>query len=104
MSLLAFDLITHDLKELKSNLKNDVTNFFKKTVWDEHPYEVEVDWSTWNKMMETGTTNKSASTRRCLDAKRRLNDCLLNGGSDGKGEEYGTKGFMGSRTLIGVKL
>ena len=97
MSLLAFDLIRYE-----EGIKKNVKEFFK---WEKFgDYDVETDWKAWSKMMGTGTTNKSASTRRCLDAKRRLNDCLLNGGSDGKGEEYGTKGFMGSRTLIGVKL
>ena len=94
MSLLAFDLIRYEEK-----IKNSVKEFFK---WEKFgDYDVETDWKAWSKMMGTGTTNKSASTRRCLDAKRRLNDCLQNGGSDGEGIG---KGFMGSKTLIGVKL
>ena len=66
-SLLAFDLVTDDLKILETNLKNEVNNYFKKTVWDEHPYEIEVDWKHYYKLYGVGETSKAKSTRKCLD-------------------------------------
>ena len=97
MSLLAFDLIRYEDK-----IKKSVKEFFN---WEKFgDYDVETDWKAWNKMMGTGKTNKSVSTRKCLDSKRRLDDYLHAGGSDGLGEEMNTKGFMGSKSLIGVRL
>ena len=79
-------LLTLDLVELESNLKNEVNSFFKKTSWDIKPYLVEKDWRSWNKMMGNGKTAKAASTRRCLDSKRYFNS------------------IIGDRTKIGVTL
>ena len=97
MSLLAFDLI-----KMEANLIKQINEKLKPTKWDvRSSYVVEKDMRAWNKMMGTGKTNKTVSTRKCLDAKRRLDDYLQEGGSDGKGIG---KGFMGSKTLIGVRL
>ena len=52
-------------------------------------------------MMGTGKTGKARSTRSCLDSKRRFEDILYVGGSDGTGEG---KGFMGNKTLTGIRL
>jgi hypothetical protein len=79
-------LLTLDLVELESNLKNEVNSFFKKAIWDIKPYLVEKDWRSWNKMMGTGKTAKASSTRRCLDSKRYFNS------------------IIGDRTKIGVTL
>ena len=69
-SLLAFDIITTDLKKLESNLKNEVKAKFANVVWDEHPYEVEVDWKHYYKLYGVGETSKAKSTRKCLDNYR----------------------------------
>ena len=66
-SLLAFDVVTTDLKELESNLKKEVKRKFDNIVWDEKPYETEVNWSTYYKLYGAGETTKTKSTRRCLD-------------------------------------
>jgi len=66
-SLLSFDIVTTDLKVLESNLKNEVSKKFANVVWDERPYEVDVDWNTYYKLYGVGETNRSKSTRRCLD-------------------------------------
>ena len=95
MSLLSgFDLI-----RIESKLKKEVNEFFK---WEKFgDYEVETDWRAWNKMMGTGKTSKTVSTRKCLDSKRRLDDYLHAGGSDGLGVG---KGYMGNKTLTGIRL
>ena len=94
MSLLAFDLIRCEEK-----LKRDVKEFFN---WEKFGNDLgEPDYRPWNKMMGTGKTGKARSTRSCLDSKRRFEDILYVGGSDGTGEG---KGFMGNKTLTGIKL
>ena len=65
-SLLAFDVVTTDLKKLESNLKKEISDKFN-IVWDEKPYEVEVNWKSYYKLYGVGETSKSKSTRRCLD-------------------------------------
>ena len=49
-SLLSLDVITTDLKTLESNLKNEVKARFADVVWDEKPYETEVNWKTYYKL------------------------------------------------------
>tara|TARA_Y100000817_G_scaffold266735_1_gene223073 strand:+ start:593 stop:856 length:264 start_codon:yes stop_codon:yes gene_type:complete len=66
-SLLAFDIVTSDLKTLESNLKKEVKSKFADVVWDERPYEVEVNWNTYYKLYGVGETSKTKSTRKCLD-------------------------------------
>ena len=66
-SLLAFDVVTTDLKEIESNLKKEITARFTAVVWDDRPYEVEMDWNTYYKIYGVGETTKAKSTRRCLD-------------------------------------
>ena len=66
-SLLTFDIVTTDLKILESNLKKEVKSKFTDVVWDERPYEVEVDWNTYYKLYGVGENSKSKSTRKCLD-------------------------------------
>ena len=66
-SLLTFDIVTTDLKTLESNLKKEVKSKFTDVVWDERPYEVEVDWNTYYKLYGVGETSKTKSTRKCLD-------------------------------------
>ena len=66
-SLLAFDIVTTDLKELELNLKKEVTDKFSNVVWDEKPFETEVNWKTYYKLYGAGETTKTKSTRRCLD-------------------------------------
>ena len=68
-SLLAFDVVTTDLKKLESNLKKEISDKFN-IVWDEKPYEVEVNWKSYYKLYGVGETSKSKSTRRCLDNYR----------------------------------
>ena len=87
MSLLAFDLI-----KMEEKLTKNVNDFFK---WEKIlPYEVEKDWRAWNKMMGAGTTDKARSTRKCLDSKRRWERKIHKDG----------KGYMGNKSLIGVRL
>ena len=69
-SLLSLDVITTDLKTLESNLKNEVKARFADVVWDEKPYEVEVNWKSYYKLYGVGETSKAKSTRRCLDNYR----------------------------------
>ena len=66
-TLLAFDIVTTDLKVLESNLKKEVSNKFADVVWDDRPYEDDVDWNTYYKIYGVGKTSKATSTRRCLD-------------------------------------
>ena len=66
-SLLAFDVVTTDLKELESNLKKEVTERFTDVVWDDRPYEADVDWNTYYKLYGVGETRRAKSTRKCLD-------------------------------------
>ena len=66
-SLLSFDVITTDLKELEANLKKEIIARFTNVVWDDRPYEVEVDWNTYYKLYGVGETSKAKSTRKCLD-------------------------------------
>ena len=66
-SLLTFDIVTTDLKTLESNLKKEVKSKFTDVVWDDRPYEVEVDWKTYYKLYGVGETSKTKSTRKCLD-------------------------------------
>jgi hypothetical protein len=66
-SLLTFDIVTTDLKILESNLKKEVKSKFTDVVWDERPYEVEVNWNTYYKLYGVGETSKTKSTRKCLD-------------------------------------
>jgi len=68
-SLLAFDVVTTDLKKLESNLKKEISDKFN-IVWDEKPYEVEVNWKSYYKLYGVGETSKAKSTRRCLDNYR----------------------------------
>ena len=63
-SLLAFDVVTTDLKKLESNLKKEISDKFN-IVWDEKPYEVEVNWKSYYKLYGVGETSKAKSTRRC---------------------------------------
>ena len=65
-SLLAFDVVTTDLKKLESNLKKEISDKFN-IVWDEKPYEVEWNWKSYYKLYGVGSTSKAKSTRRCLD-------------------------------------
>ena len=66
-SLLTFDIVTTDLKTLESNLKKEVKSKFTDVVWDDRPYEVEVNWKTYYKLYGVGETSKTKSTRKCLD-------------------------------------
>ena len=75
-SLLAFDVITSDLKELEANLKKEVTNKFSNVVWDEKPYTVETRWDWHYKIYGAGETTKTKSTRRCLDNYRSFKKSL----------------------------
>ena len=68
-SLLAFDIVTTDLKVLESNLKKEISDKFN-IVWDEKPYQVEVNWKSYYKLYGVGETSKAKSTRRCLDNYR----------------------------------
>ena len=74
-SLLAFDVVTTDLKKLESNLKKEISDKFN-IVWDEKPYEVEVNWKTYYKLYGAGETTKTKSTRRCLDHYRSFKKSL----------------------------
>ena len=69
-SLLTFDIVTTDLKTLESNLKKEVKSKFTDVVWDDRPYEVEVNWKTYYKLYGVGETSKTKSTRKCLDNVR----------------------------------
>ena len=69
-SLLSLDVITTDLKTLESNLKNEVKARFADVVWDEKPYETEVNWKTYYKLYGAGATVTARSTRKCLDDYR----------------------------------
>jgi|TARA_B110000881_G_C18085157_1_gene275520 hypothetical protein len=75
-SLLTFDIVTTDLKTLESNLKKEVKSKFTDVVWDERPYEVEVDWNTYYKLYGVGETSKTKSTRKCLDHYRSFKKSL----------------------------
>ena len=75
-SLLTFDIVTTDLKTLESNLKKEVKSKFTDIVWDERPYEVEVDWNTYYKLYGVGETSKTKSTRKCLDHYRSFKKSL----------------------------
>ena len=75
-SLLTFDIVTTDLKILESNLKKEVKSKFTDVVWDERPYEVEVDWNTYYKLYGVGETSKTKSTRKCLDHYRSFKKSL----------------------------
>ena len=68
--LLSFDIVTTDLKELHDNLKKEITDKFSNVVWDEKPYEIEVDWKHYYKLYGVGETSKAKSTRKCLDNYR----------------------------------
>ena len=84
---------------LETKLKREVNDYFK---WEKFgDCDVEPDWRAWNKMMGTGKNSKTISTRKCLDSKRRLEDYLHAGGSDGLGVG---KGFMGSKSITGIRL
>ncbi len=84
---------------LEIKLKREVNDYFK---WEKFgDCDVEPDWRAWNKMMGTGKNSKTISTRKCLDSKRRLEDYLHAGGSDGLGVG---KGFMGSKSITGIRL
>ena len=69
-SLLAFDVVTTDLKELELNLKKEVTDKFSNVVWDEKPYETDVRWDWYYKVYGAGQTVTARSTRKCLDDYR----------------------------------
>lgn len=69
-SLLSFDVITNDLKTLESNLKNEVKAKFANVVWDEKPYETEMNWNWYYKVYGAGQTVTARSTRKCLDDYR----------------------------------
>lgn len=69
-SLLSLDVITTDLKTLESNLKNEAKTKFANVVWDEKPYETDVDWGTYYKLYGAGQTVTARSTRKCLDDYR----------------------------------
>jgi len=75
-SLLAFDVVTTDLKELELNLKKEVTDKFSNVVWDEKPFETEMNWKTYYKLYGAGETTKTKSTRRCLDHYRSFKKSL----------------------------
>ena len=75
-SLITFDIVTTDLKTLESNLKKEVKSKFTDVVWDERPYEVEVDWNTYYKLYGVGETSKTKSTRKCLDHYRSFKKSL----------------------------
>jgi hypothetical protein len=75
-SLLTFDIVTTDLKTLESNLKKEIKSKFTDVVWDERPYEVEVDWNTYYKLYGVGETSKTKSTRKCLDHYRSFKKSL----------------------------
>ena len=75
-SLLTFDIVTTDLKTLESNLKKEVKSKFTDVVWDDRPYEVEVDWKTYYKLYGVGETSKTKSTRKCLDHYRSFKKSL----------------------------
>ena len=75
-SLLKLDIITTDLKELELNLQKEVSKQFSEIVWDEKPYETEVDWKTYYKLYGAGETTKTKSTRRCLDNFRTFKKTL----------------------------
>ena len=74
--LLAFDIVTTDLKEMHENLKKEITDKFSNVVWDEKPYEIETNWKTYYKLYGAGETNIAKSTRRCLDNHRRFKKSL----------------------------
>jgi hypothetical protein len=78
-SLLTFDIVTTDLKTLESNLKKEVKSKFTDVVWDERPYEVEVDWNTYYKLYGVGETSKTKSTRKCLDHYRSFKNAVRQG-------------------------
>jgi len=75
-SLLAFDVVTTDLKKLELNLKKEVTDKFSNVVWDEKPFETEMNWKTYYKLYGAGETTKTKSTRRCLDHYRSFKKSL----------------------------
>ena len=80
-------LLSFDLVKMEANLNNQVKNFRKPTEWDVYYNNGnERDMKAWNKMMGTGKTPKTRSTRKCLDSKRHFNT------------------IIGDKTKVGVTL
>ena len=76
-----------DLIRLEEKLRNEVSEKFGSTVWDSKElvgsdaYEMDI-WA-WRRMMSTGHTPSTRSTRRCLDNKRHFDSIVGNGGYAG---------------------
>jgi polyhydroxyalkanoate synthesis regulator phasin len=88
-------LLSLDLVLLEEKLRSEVEEKFGERTWDkvecDNVYDEivkngKMSYSSWNKMMGTGKTPKSRSTRRSLDNKRLHNK------------------IVGDNSYVGIKL
>ncbi len=76
-----------DLIRLEEKLRNEVSEKFGSTVWDSKELvgsdAYEMDIRSWRRMMSTGHTPTTRSTRRCLDNRRYHDTVVGNSGYAG---------------------
>ena len=76
-----------DLIRLEEKLRNEVSEKFGSTVWDSKELvgsdAYEMDIRSWRRMMATGHTPSTRSTRRCLDNKTHFDSIVGNCGYAG---------------------
>ena len=80
-----------DLMRLEEKLRNEVSEKFGERGWDDKTTNVydevvkngEMRYGVWAKMMSTGHTPTTRSTRRCLDNRRYHDTVVGNSGYAG---------------------